>query len=745
MNKKKLSVVMAGAMLASSVAPVLAAETTVTEYSTSQKKLLANEIKALMESKLISTNKTLYLDTLADGGASTTKSGEFVSQDVANIMLNAASTSTNNGTDGKGAASAYGVAIVDTNGKEGTVVYNVEKAISNIEGMTVGQTLKVYERKTNAFADEIIPGTAITVADGTIEKYKTADFTSNGTDVETSFEEEAKLKAAQSTAQSKLVKSITVNNDGDGVVITLNALNENNSNKTIELKNGDEKLNFYLAYDKDGNLIDTTDVSQIQNFDHFGKKVTKYTVSSTTTEKTLNSTYKIVADKTEDETLNATDLYDGFALTSKGTEILADLKNAADKAEVTIATPGNAADTTGALVQLKAVGSIDSSTGYYSFDVEYYKVTGSNTATKYKTVTVRSTNKKELDSLHALLQTGTFNVGIVAGDNRYETAVNVAKSAGTALGTTASASATKNIVIVNGESLVDGLAAAPYAADVNGASNQAAPILLSKSDSLPTATKEYLKELASSLPVKSLDDITVTLIGGKTVLTDSLVSELEDIGFTVKRIGGDNREETSVKVAEKIGTSASTFVVGGEGEADAMSVSAVAATNKTPIIVAKKGGISSDALSYLEDNASTGAVRIIGGENVFSTADEEKVNEVLGKNNAAYRIAGSNRQATNAAVIKEYYNSSAIQNSTGVVLVKDGQSNKSELIDALSAANYAAKLNAPIVLGTSKVTDAQKTSLLNVHGTVAKVAQVGEGANRTLLETIAGLFNVSNK
>ena len=32
-----------------------------------------------------------------------------------------------------------------------------------------------------------------------------------------------------------------------------------------------------------------------------------------------------------------------------------------------------------------------------------------------------------------------------------------------------------------------------------------------------------------------------------------------------------------------------------------------------------------------------------------------------------------------------------------------------------------------------------------VPATKGIVAQVGEGANRTLLETIAGLFNISNK
>ena len=735
MNKKKLSVVMAGAMLATSVAPVLAAETTAKEYTVSQKKLLANEVKTLMETEMVSSNRALIADVIADGVAiPATDDAKFVSLDLAKEIFNAKADKI----------SVYGVAKVGTNGVEDPAEYKVDAAVTLINGLNPGESIKVYKRTAEKFGGEIIVGSPITVTDSTVAKYTTAELV-NVSAVATAFENEAKLKGKQtSNALSKLVKSIAVNNDKDGVIITLNALDENNTEKTIALKNGDEKLDFQLAYDKDGNLIDTTDVSQIQKFDHFGKKVTAYNKSKKVNDKTLSATYKVVADKNEDETLNASDLYDGFALTARGTEILADLKNAADKAEEEIESPTNA------LVQLaKTTGTVDAN-GYYKFTVTYKKVTGDKQSEVYKTITVRSTNENELKSLHKLLQKGTFNVGIVAGANRYETAVNVSKAAGTVLADAADTNKTNNIVLVNGEALVDGLAAAPYAATVNGTGKQAAPILLSQVDSLPAATKDYLKELSSEIAAKNLNKVTVTLIGGHAVLSDEVVSELEDMGFSVKRIGGDNREETSVKVAEKMPASTTTFVVGGNGEADAMSISAVAADKKAPIIVSKTNTISSDALSYLEDEASTDTVRIIGGESVFSKESEEKVNKALAKTNAAYRISGKNRQATNAAVIKEYYSASSTD-AEGIVLVKDGVAKKSELVDALSAANYAVKIKAPIVLGTSGITDEQKNNLLNIDmatavpATKGIVAQVGEGANRTLLETIAGLFNISNK
>ena len=56
-----------------------------------------------------------------------------------------------------------------------------------------------------------------------------------------------------------------------------------------------------------------------------------------------------------------------------------------------------------------------------------------------------------------MIDKGTYTVGIVAGDNKYETAVNVAKAQKLPKVTSANAddAAKNNIVLVNGNSLVD--------------------------------------------------------------------------------------------------------------------------------------------------------------------------------------------------------------------------------------------------------------------------------------------------
>lgn len=94
-----------------------------------------------------------------------------------------------------------------------------------------------------------------------------------------------------------------------------------------------------------------------------------------------------------------------------------------------------------------------------------------------------------------------------------------------------------------------------------------------------------------------------------------------------------------------------------------MSIAAIAAEQKTPIIVAKKGGVSSDATYELRNKEVT----IIGGEN---TVSEEDYNAVKAEAKGVLRIAGSNRQATNAEIIKKYYKGDFLE-AENVIVAKD--------------------------------------------------------------------------
>ena len=374
-----------------------------------------------------------------------------------------------------------------------------------------------------------------------------------------------------------------------------------------------------------------------------------------------------------------------------------------------------------------------SSDGTYGFNIELTN-TSTNTTTNY---VVKGENKKDTETLLNWLFTQDPKVDILAGKDRYETAVKVAEEY---IMNQPFSGKNPNVVIVNGNSLVDGLSASPLAAKLK------APMLLSKTDEVPKATLDYLKKLSENTTISNLKNITINLVGGKGVLSDNVERQLKDLGYTVKRYGGENREATSMKVANVIGNQDNAFVVGANGEADAMSIASVASSTKmsqtnnaiAPIIVSNFKGLSSNTLDFL-DNAKT--VTVLGGEAVVSNEEFDAIKEAVPTTAKVNRIAGANRQETNAKVISTYY-AGNFGDGSDVLVAKDGQRNKMELVDALTVSNLAALKNAPIVLATDKLDKAQ-INTLELNAKQAKALyQVGNGVNLDVVKTLANLLGL---
>lgn len=92
----------------------------------------------------------------------------------------------------------------------------------------------------------------------------------------------------------------------------------------------------------------------------------------------------------------------------------------------------------------------------------------------------------------------------------------------------------------------------------------------------------------------------------------------------VGSLAGDDRYATSLAIAEKVvegekvGSEKPAFVVGGEGEVDAMSIAAYAAQTKSPIVVTNKAAITKEAKEFMAKRDMT----IVGGTS--SISDEVK-------------------------------------------------------------------------------------------------------------------------
>ncbi|MEE0248503.1 cell wall-binding repeat-containing protein [Peptacetobacter hiranonis] len=201
----------------------------------------------------------------------------------------------------------------------------------------------------------------------------------------------------------------------------------------------------------------------------------------------------------------------------------------------------------------------------------------------------------------------------IIGDDRYETAAKIADKMGYY----------DTAILVNGDkSLSDGLSASSLAG------KEKAPILLVKQNTIPKET------LTRALKAKK-----IYIIGGTAAISKDVEKQLA--GKEIVRVDGKNRVETSEKVAKLVGNYDEAFIVNGNtGEADAISVSSVAAKNQAPILLTNGKTSTHSKKTGVE-------YYVVGGDAVVSDSLVSKFD--------AERISGSDRYETNRAVIKEFY------------------------------------------------------------------------------------------
>ena len=717
MNKKKLSVVMAGAMLASSVAPVLAAEVTKTEVSADNLGLLIRDLKAKL-------NSVKFADEKVNGAYAGKSIYVLKIKDGKTLALDVDSTQAQ-----------FQNELKDL--KPGTVIevhtkgYRTEGEGENKKYYAFEETEATYDAKgLNDLADVIYATNKTSQSDATVNA-NYANIVKAGSDTLT-------------------VAPITGSNETTKLTIELKGKYATELGGKIELKVGDKKIDVKHYYDAStGAKVEVK--SPIKADDFYGFPLSTETVDS-----------KIKGEKVEEITITSggnnvsvEDIYDGLMLTTKGHDFFASIAEAeelrATKRELTGNAKGGTATITAGGTITTTRTNIDAAiveiNGEYSFTITVpQKADASISEVKF---TVTGKNEKDTERMAEWILNEQAKVDIFAGSNRYATAVKIAEGyAGLTDATVSHSGQDANIVLVNGDSLVDGLAASPLAAALSTGTYKA-PVLLTESDRLPKETRAYLKEVIGNLQINDVKKATIHIVGGEAVVSKGLERELKSLGFSVERYGGDNREATSLEVADKIvdlqnGTGTATkeaFVVGANGEADAMSIAAVAsnktANSQTPIIVAKNGGISEDALYELRGKK----VVIVGGESSVSKAEEEEIGLEAEK---VSRIGGANRQETNAEVISKYY-VNKFGTAQNVIVAKDGRGKKSELIDALAAANFASQKQAPIVLATNKLTDSQVNALeLNAKEAEA-LFQVGIGVDKdNVVKVIAQRLGLAN-
>jgi len=307
-------------------------------------------------------------------------------------------------------------------------------------------------------------------------------------------------------------------------------------------------------------------------------------------------------------------------------------------------------------------------------------------------------SKRAMSAVPKVVLTSLFVLGIfttnayaapanlrLAGTSRYDTAVAIAESGW---------AQSDYAILAYGNNFPDALSAAPLAKKYN------APILLTESATLTPQTRQALIDLK----VKN-----VVIVGGTGVISQNVEDSLKGMAIALTRLAGYDRYDTSVKIAEQLGPVTSVAVVAGGGFADALSVGAVAGESNMPVVLVPKDTVPASISTYLATQNIANSY-VVGGTAVVS-------DEVLNSLPNAQRISGTDRYATNIAVLNKFSSTFA---STGVcVATGDG------FADALTGTAYAIKNSLPIVLLPSGSDAGIKSYIASKSSGLSKVVILG--------------------
>ena len=188
-----------------------------------------------------------------------------------------------------------------------------------------------------------------------------------------------------------------------------------------------------------------------------------------------------------------------------------------------------------------------------------------------------------------------LTVNRIFGENRYETALNVAKEA-----------IDNGVLKSNKVFLCSGISPADALSIASAAAKEEGIILLTDGNSLKGAEK-YIKS-----------GVEVKIIGGTGVISDKLEQELSSMGATVERISGNDRYETSVKVYEKyykpMGVK-SIYLANGLTMADALTGAGVAYNFGTGLLLTSANEMINPMKEIIKEIKT---LKVLGGNAVVN-------------------------------------------------------------------------------------------------------------------------------
>ncbi len=254
----------------------------------------------------------------------------------------------------------------------------------------------------------------------------------------------------------------------------------------------------------------------------------------------------------------------------------------------------------------------------------------------------------------ALAQDG---IGRFGGADRFDTAVLGSQSEW-------GDDSTNTVVLASAFSYPDALSASALCGELR------APLLLTSWGSVPD---DVMDEIARVTPFDAATG-RVVLIGGTAVIGPPVVTQLEDAGFEVSRIAGDDRYETSLAIAEQLlaaqdeAWTGEVWLARGDLFPDGISVSPYAYQIARPVLLTPGDAIPSGIAAFMEDNVNWAG--IVGGPAAIS-ADVVAQRNAMGIDGP--RISGDDRYETSVALAEYALGAGGIPASAEYIGIASGE------------------------------------------------------------------------
>jgi putative cell wall-binding protein len=285
-----------------------------------------------------------------------------------------------------------------------------------------------------------------------------------------------------------------------------------------------------------------------------------------------------------------------------------------------------------------------------------------------------------------LTPAGTTAV-VLGGADRIDTAILVSKSS---FPTNLSANA---VVLARADLFPDALAGAPLAVAKGG------PLQLTSLSGPSFIDPRTVIEIQRVLsPGK-----TIFVLGGTSAIADSVVQQLQGLGYTVVRFGGVDRFQTAVLIAQQgLNNPASLFLVNGVNFPDALSAGPAAARVAGAILLTNNNVMPSSTSTYLASR--TGTTQFAIGGPAAQAAP------------TATAVVGSDRYATAVATAQRFFaNPTPVGIASGVAFP-----------DGLTGGAHIGKRGGPLLLTDPNALPGNTQSYLqSVKATLTEVFVYG--------------------